>query len=479
MEYSKKNIKDIEVSDGVFLSTDDPLFQDKLKNYPDIKSETWFQIAEIKYEESLSMAKELKKRSLNIGRMKQFSIKINDSIHYYNKAATLGHENAHLRIQQANKLKKHLISHFKKKNKEKDLFLKKTLLLFIFLLIAFLFSLPLFETGESTEKNLNKDFWLHLYTFHTEEPPHDDNAEETPSFIMENDTFANLSIIRSAIYHYVQKEGEFPSNLKELTKSFPNNYISSIPPSFLSDNRISNTLDMKGGWYYEKPTSILFDSDKDLHKLIEQALRPNSLFSCSFDCSFKPIEIEINKNKKELILHSGNHIFQIHPIGIGKNDSTPEGLYFIQKRVAFPNYHLKDSSHPYGTRGMELSDDKYAIHGTFIDSSIGQESSAGCIRLSNKQMEWLFSFAPLYTNVNIINDSSESSVTFAKNKTNQLNTSNPPPHSTAQKRPSTETPPSSHAEGRKAPGNPNNGPTQKTPSLNKETDSKTSYNWAH
>lgn len=55
----------------------------------------------------------------------------------------------------------------------------------------------------------------------------------------------------------------------------------------------------------------------------------------------------------------------------------------------------------FGSRGMQLSDSNYAIHGTNEPDSIGKDESLGCIRMSRKDVEELFAMVPMGTKVQI------------------------------------------------------------------------------
>ncbi|GJM84202.1 hypothetical protein HMSSN139_66980 [Paenibacillus sp. HMSSN-139] len=55
----------------------------------------------------------------------------------------------------------------------------------------------------------------------------------------------------------------------------------------------------------------------------------------------------------------------------------------------------------FGSRGMQLSDTNYAIHGTNEPDSIGKDESLGCIRMGKKDVEELFDLVPKGTKVKI------------------------------------------------------------------------------
>lgn len=86
-----------------------------------------------------------------------------------------------------------------------------------------------------------------------------------------------------------------------------------------------------------------------------------------------------------------------YKVGLG-GDRTPEGSFLISEKVKNPNG--RDDG-PYGSRGMTLSDTKYAIHGTDEPQSIGADDSLGCIRMSQEDLEELYDLVPLGTKVTI------------------------------------------------------------------------------
>jgi lipoprotein-anchoring transpeptidase ErfK/SrfK len=51
---------------------------------------------------------------------------------------------------------------------------------------------------------------------------------------------------------------------------------------------------------------------------------------------------------------------------------------------------------------MSINYPGYGIHGTWDKESLGKQSSAGCIRLQNSDIEELFTIIPLHTKVKII-----------------------------------------------------------------------------
>ncbi|MDO7203464.1 L,D-transpeptidase [Paraclostridium bifermentans] len=71
-----------------------------------------------------------------------------------------------------------------------------------------------------------------------------------------------------------------------------------------------------------------------------------------------------------------------------------------------------DPRNPLGNRWLGLQvgstyGTTYAIHGNNNESSIGKSVSAGCVRMHNSDIKWLFDQVPSQTTV-IISDSSQS-----------------------------------------------------------------------
>jgi lipoprotein-anchoring transpeptidase ErfK/SrfK len=206
----------------------------------------------------------------------------------------------------------------------------------------------------------------------------------------------SITVLRSALYQFVNKNGYFPDKLEKLTKPFPDNYLSSIPknPQTSVNQEIINK-DEIGGWVYQPKD--LESSPNNLKWLTEKTLIPNAKDLSTIP--FEPLEIEINKTTNRLILKSGKTLFRSYSVALGKDGITPEGEFTVKKKIANPNSGIAESV--FGTRALELSESSYAIHGTNEPSSIGKNISHGCIRLNNQDMEELYSLVPLYTRVAI------------------------------------------------------------------------------
>jgi len=125
------------------------------------------------------------------------------------------------------------------------------------------------------------------------------------------------------------------------------------------------------------------------------------------------VYIRIDKSKNRLyIILNGIPVYHFR-VATGRiTRPTPTGTFRIVTKVVNPYYLPKKiagghKDNPLGTRWMGLSIGngyKYGIHGTHRPYSIGHSVSSGCIRMSNRDIEFLYRHIPLRTTVVISED---------------------------------------------------------------------------
>lgn len=126
--------------------------------------------------------------------------------------------------------------------------------------------------------------------------------------------------------------------------------------------------------------------------------------------------IEINKSQNTLSVFNGKKLVRTFKVSTGKSANlTPTGTFKIVNKIMDPWYSPKgipggDPRNPLGARWLGLSvpntgGTKYGIHGTNDPSSIGKYVSLGCIRMNNKDVQWLYEYMPVGTEV-VIKDRS-------------------------------------------------------------------------
>ncbi|WP_025694318.1 L,D-transpeptidase, partial [Paenibacillus durus] len=111
----------------------------------------------------------------------------------------------------------------------------------------------------------------------------------------------------------------------------------------------------------------------------------------------QPLAILVDKQQHRLAVTSGGIIIRSYEVGLG-GTRTPEGSFVITDKVVNPNGH---DNGEFGSRGMQLSDTNYAIHGTNEPESVGKDESLGCIRMKRSDIEELFDLVPKGTKVQI------------------------------------------------------------------------------
>ncbi len=111
--------------------------------------------------------------------------------------------------------------------------------------------------------------------------------------------------------------------------------------------------------------------------------------------------IIINKKTNQLAFFDNGKLNSTFSVGTGRtNDLTPEGKFKIVNKIKNRPYYKDnipggDPKNPLGDRwlGLEVGSTygtTYAIHGNSNENSIGKYVSAGCIRMHNDEIRWLF-----------------------------------------------------------------------------------------
>lgn len=124
--------------------------------------------------------------------------------------------------------------------------------------------------------------------------------------------------------------------------------------------------------------------------------------------------IQVNKSKNTLAIFKNQKLVRTFPVATGKDiNLTPVGTFKIVNKIKDPWYSAKGipggtPENPLGTRwlGLDVTNTKgtkYGIHGTNNPSSIGKHASLGCIRMKNKDVQWLYDYVPSGTIVVIKN----------------------------------------------------------------------------
>ncbi|WP_256256227.1 L,D-transpeptidase family protein [Paenibacillus sp. BC26] len=111
--------------------------------------------------------------------------------------------------------------------------------------------------------------------------------------------------------------------------------------------------------------------------------------------------IVINKSTNKLAYFNNGELIKTFSVATGRTSTlTPEGSFQIVNKIKNRPYYKEkipggDPRNPLGDRWLGLEVDgtegtTYAIHGNNNSKSIGKYVSAGCIRMKNDEIHWLF-----------------------------------------------------------------------------------------
>ncbi|KGP84403.1 MULTISPECIES: L,D-transpeptidase family protein [unclassified Paenibacillus] len=207
----------------------------------------------------------------------------------------------------------------------------------------------------------------------------------------------SAAALSSAMITYKKQNGTWPKNVAQLAQPFPDNILGETAPGmtrmFPALLAMHQQGEMGNGKNRDEGARAISDSTQGKNAAFVDTLGGKPFLQ-------DRLEIIVDKSRHKLALISGNTIIRNYEVGLG-GDRTPEGSFVISDKVVNPNGR---SNGEFGSRGMQLSDTNYAIHGTNEPNSIGLDESLGCVRMSTEDVEELFALAPQGTPVRIGKD---------------------------------------------------------------------------
>ena len=119
--------------------------------------------------------------------------------------------------------------------------------------------------------------------------------------------------------------------------------------------------------------------------------------------------IFVDKSQNKLILKEGDDVIKVYDVSTGVNNSTPVGKFKVTSKLLDPVWFNRGVVVPpdspanvLGTRWMGFDIPGYGIHGTIEPETIGQQVTAGCVRMRNEEVEELYSLSPMGTEVVVV-----------------------------------------------------------------------------
>lgn len=161
-----------------------------------------------------------------------------------------------------------------------------------------------------------------------------------------------------------------------------------------------------GPYWPQQATAPSAVPDDDLS---EDAALPDRLrrMVVSYPSHEAPGTLIIDTRNTYLYLILGGNRAMRYGVGVGREGFTWSGVQTISRKAEWPDWHppaqmiarqpylprfvAGGPGNPLGARAMYLGHSDYRIHGTNDPSTIGKFVSSGCIRLTNPDVEDLFS----------------------------------------------------------------------------------------
>lgn len=174
----------------------------------------------------------------------------------------------------------------------------------------------------------------------------------------------------------------------------------------------------------ETPTSIFHTVEKgdSLYKIarkygttVELIRRANGL---SGDTIYPETKLKVEKGTFTVLVDKSDNTLDLflegrrikrYRVATGSDNKSPVGTFKIINKLKDPTWFHAGAVVPpdspeniLGTRWMGFDNPGYGIHGTTIPQSIGTQSTAGCVRMRNKEVEELYGILPVGTKVTVV-----------------------------------------------------------------------------
>jgi len=142
------------------------------------------------------------------------------------------------------------------------------------------------------------------------------------------------------------------------------------------------------------------------NKLKDTVIRPEKRLKITSGAGFS---IEVYTKSNKLILKNNGKLVKTYTVATGAHDSTPIGNFKIVNKLKNPTWYTAGAvvsadspKNVLGDRWMGITEKGYGIHGTIDPESIGKQSTEGCVRMYNKDVEELFALVPIGIPVTIV-----------------------------------------------------------------------------
>lgn len=234
----------------------------------------------------------------------------------------------------------------------------------------------------------------------------------------EVDSLAGLSNLASGLE---AKEDLLPAKAayQKLVSEFPNSAQVMNWQKKIEDINMkllfSPTLTPKSAPYEIKPGDTLTKIAKEFNTTPDLIMKSNRLADDKILPGRKlkvwktPFSIFVDKSQNTLILKTDEEVLKTYIVSTGKNNSTPVGTFKITTKLLNPTWFKAGAAVPsdspeniLGTRWLGFNLPGYGIHGTTEPQNLGKQATDGCIRMSNQEVEEIYTIIPFGAEVTIV-----------------------------------------------------------------------------
>ncbi|MBU3958286.1 MAG: L,D-transpeptidase family protein [Candidatus Omnitrophica bacterium] len=167
--------------------------------------------------------------------------------------------------------------------------------------------------------------------------------------------------------------------------------------------------------YEIKPGDTLIKIASEFNTTPDLIMKSNNLASDKILAGRKikvwtaPFSMLVDKSQNILMLKSNNEIIKTYIVATGINNSTPVGTFKIINKLPNPTWFKAGAVVPpdspeniLGSRWLGFDLRGYGLHGTTDPQNLGKQITEGCIRLSNPDVEALYTIIPVGTEVTVV-----------------------------------------------------------------------------
>lgn len=144
---------------------------------------------------------------------------------------------------------------------------------------------------------------------------------------------------------------------------------------------------------------------KRINGLTSDVIRPGQ----KLEIPTQTFSIVVDKSQNTLILKAGEEVLKTYTVSTGSNNSTPVGVFKTTDKLLNPTWYKAGAVVPsgsaenvLGTRWIGIDKPGYGIHGTTEPDKLGQQVTAGCVRMKNEEVEELYDIVPTGIEVTIV-----------------------------------------------------------------------------